>query len=460
MINLLQDIFLVLYGPMIPIAQKLSVKVKNLLITGCFLALMFEFYLVRIFANGVTHYRYYTLIGCILMYAIGVFSIDKTLRRLEYYKMTAWSWMILIVAMLASDYMVYKRYFGISIVFLFFFTSVLFIWANNGNRTMLWGNLLRSCRYGFLVFAVCSFLFRPRQEDTRYAGMLINPNMLGLILILIFIVYLMYLDYMIAIRRPLKRCIFIFIEMAIGFFFLFMTQCRTAFLSIAVVTILWFTIRYVQYRRKHKQYILFRYLIVASVVVIVAFPLLYKGLQTIPNTINHPVIYEKDRYYAYENETTFSIVAKAEDDILTRFFSAGNNGSMNDLSNGRIAIYKAYVKKINLWGHNRDTLTVNGNAIGHSHNNYIQFGYTYGIMAMIAFVIVTGVGILSSYRYFRRQDTHSIYAMFPLCVIVACSVAGITEAFYVPFYCFTMLVYYMCICELIFKSPKGTKGEK
>ena len=70
-----------------------------------------------------------------------------------------------------------------------------------------------------------------------------------------------------------------------------------------------------------------------------------------------------------------------------------NTKGLNALTSGRIDIYKAYMSKLNYSGHRSVSLVVGGHKKAHAHNNWLQFGYTYGILGMLFYGVITVLAI-------------------------------------------------------------------
>lgn len=103
------------------------------------------------------------------------------------------------------------------------------------------------------------------------------------------------------------------------------------------------------------------------------------------------------------------------------------DGSVDDYSNGRIDIWKAYIKELNLTGHDEmGAVAEDGELLAHAHNVYIQVAYDHGIPVGILFVFVIVAGIaFSGVYYFRNQ--RSFASAVPFAVITGFAIAGLTE---------------------------------
>ena len=141
----------------------------------------------------------------------------------------------------------------------------------------------------------------------------------------------------------------------------------------------------------------------------------------------------------------------AEDDNADE--SSEESDSDSDYSNGRIDIWKAYLKELNMTGHNEMGATAeDGEVLAHAHNVYIQVAYDHGIPVGILFglLIVAGIAFSGVY-YFRNKELFG--AAVPFAVITGFAIAGLTEWNFQL--CNAMTVALMlCLPAIMFKARK------
>ena len=83
MITKLQDLFISLLSPWIPFVGKLSERVRYGIITGCFVADLVLFCIVRYVLHKESYF-YNTVFGIILMIIIAILSLDRSLVRIHW----------------------------------------------------------------------------------------------------------------------------------------------------------------------------------------------------------------------------------------------------------------------------------------------------------------------------------------------------------------------------------------
>ena len=91
MIDKLQDLFISLLSPWIPIMGKISSKVKYRLLTGCFIADLVLFCIVR-YVLQKESYFYNTACGIFLMLLIALLSLDRSLLRKPWRRSMCIAW--------------------------------------------------------------------------------------------------------------------------------------------------------------------------------------------------------------------------------------------------------------------------------------------------------------------------------------------------------------------------------
>lgn len=109
-------------------------------------------------------------------------------------------------------------------------------------------------------------------------------------------------------------------------------------------------------------------------------------------------------------------------------------GASTDYSNGRLAIYKAYLEALDWKGHDSIALKLeNGEELVHAHNSYIQVAYDFGLgegILFLLFCIFAGVRSLRYYIHNRGERT----ALVPAAIVGAFGVCSIVERIFFPYY--------------------------
>ncbi len=474
MVNGLQDIFIGLLSPWIPIMGKISTKTKYRLLTACFIADLVLFCIVR-YVLQKESYFYNTTCGIILMICIALLSLDRKLERKPWRKSMCVAWFGMCITFTISDLLVSKKACGLGIILAFVFTGVFFVWQNHSRKDLLWKSFKNAVKYSFLLMAVISFLFRPFFEGGRYAGIFTNPNTFGLYLYVIFAVYMSDLDWNVETGKNIRKSLPTFLQLALVLFYLSVSQARTAMLAIAAILMLWIGVRiYLSIKqRKCKNFL--RGFIVLVVVTVVMYPVYYGAVRNLPEMVGHPILFDEDVLYLSNGEKIEHIgdkvvaesdqiesvqVTQKEVDIEDNSIwgrlvkSLDSNSTLDKISSGRITIYKAYMKKLNFFrGHKRITLNINGKKVSHAHNNWLQFAYTYGVVSMLFYLVITILSVLRSlYFYITNRRRNATYAFLIPAICVGFVVATLTECLFLPFEVFPAFAFWFAFGDLFEKQ--------
>ena len=138
-------------------------------------------------------------------------------------------------------------------------------------------------------------------------------------------------------------------------------------------------------------------------------------------------------------------------------------GANVDYSNGRIEIYRDYLKALDWKGHEGIGLVgTNGAQYMHAHNSYLETAYGFGIFEGVLFLIMCiYTGIRSIQYYVKNKD--EITGMIPLAIVGCFVVSSMVERVFSP-YIPLGFAFLFAIVLLIPKEDKeaviGVKYEK
>lgn len=130
-----------------------------------------------------------------------------------------------------------------------------------------------------------------------------------------------------------------------------------------------------------------------------------------------------------------------------------------DYTNGRIDIFKAYIKQVNMTGHETMGATMeNGEIAVHAHNIYLQVAYDHGIVVGIVFILVGIVSFIKACLYYRKKRETLSCAALPAVITIAVATAGMVEwIFHVSNPCGMLLM--LVITPLVYQN-EGLKDEQ
>lgn len=482
LITKLQDLFILLLKPWIPVVGRISDKVKYRLITLCFVTDLVLFCIVR-YGLHKESYFYNTVCGIFLMFAIAVLSLDRSLVHVRWRRSLWIAWFGMCLSFTVSDILVPKKMCGLGLILALVFTAVFFVWQNHTRKDLLWKCFKDAVKWSFWVMAVVSFLFRPLYEGGRYAGIFTNPNMFALYLYVIIAVFLSDLDWIVETGRSLRKNIGTYLGIALCIFYLEKSQARTSIIAVAAIVLMWLILRLYLAKKTGAYKSLFANIAITVASTVVLFPVFLICLKHLPNLVGHPIVFEGQPLY-YTNEIAdpsqdpgevvvpeYEFLEKAQTkkpeygkggivpkNAWQRFwYNVKYSKGLNAITNGRIHIYLAYLDKMNYKGHRNTSMVVDGEKKNHSHNNWIQFGYTYGLFSMFFYGIITLLGMAFSLKFYLIQRRkNATYAFLIPAICVGFVVATLTECLFLPFEVFPAFAYWFAFGDLFVKRvPKN-----
>lgn len=358
---------------------------------------------------------------------------------------------------------------------LLFYFTILYL---QDFSTEEWRALLKDFCNGvllsFTAILAFSLLFRPyhRYNYSRYPLAFYSVATGALYLIVVFCAALTKLlaGYR---RQPVwhKQAGGLFV-MNVVFCYTFMTVSRTAYLSLAAAGFCIAVLLCATWYRSQKRVILF---MTAAVLAggFMTMPLVFTATRSIPAIVGRPYIMDAElakesilptdtmdsrRYMNAERflELTFEKLGDTlrylqifEKDGLsgntlqssriqvTGSIDVASNkdfvglGGINDKAetadNGRSDIFRAYIRELNVTGHDTMVVETEAETFYHAHNTFLQTAYDHGIFVGIYFIIVGVISFLRSVKCFRAEEEENEYMIFPVLIIAAFGIASLTE---------------------------------
>ena len=109
-----------------------------------------------------------------------------------------------------------------------------------------------------------------------------------------------------------------------------------------------------------------------------------------------------------------------------------------DISNGRAEIYRIYLERLNMTGHEAMGVTLeDGSLIVHAHNVYLQAAYDFGIPTGIVFALFILLTFVSGALYYKnsrgnipgqiKYEGSAEYTLLPVSILTAFAAAGMVE---------------------------------
>ena len=102
-------------------------------------------------------------------------------------------------------------------------------------------------------------------------------------------------------------------------------------------------------------------------------------------------------------------------------------------------------------------MVVDGEKKNHSHNNWNQFGYTYGLLSMFFYGVITLLGVAFSLKFYLTQRRkNATYAFLIPAICIGFVIATLTECLFLTFEVFPAFAYWFAFGDLFVKKvPKN-----
>ena len=99
-----------------------------------------------------------------------------------------------------------------------------------------------------------------------------------------------------------------------------------------------------------------------------------------------------------------------------------------EYANGRMDIFRAYLKELNLTGHDDMNVILPDGALAvHAHNIYLQVAYDHGLIVGVVFILVGAATFVQGCIYYGRRRNRVPCAAMPAVILVGVAMAGLVE---------------------------------
>lgn len=262
--------------------------------------------------------------------------------------------------------------------------------------------------------------------------------------------------------------------------YILLTMSRTAFLAVAVTALCIIAVTAVTYRKGVRRVLAEAGVLIA--VCAVSFPMVFTAVRMVPAVVGDPVRYEiefqdrsfmiyegdpidSDKYMTvrrffsvlfgrFQTETGEAESLRPREDVLLAYAGqdlagvyirgmdasavdmraaedAGDDGGgedKSDISNGRFAIFRAYIEETGLKGHSgMGPEKEDGTEYAHAHNSYLQVAYNFGMIAGGLFLILCAMTLWRSIRLFYRRGSRFGIFLVPFALVVVFGLMSLTE---------------------------------
>jgi len=324
--------------------------------------------------------------------------------------------------------------------------------------------LLTGTILAFFILQMYCYAFRP-YDEIRYKGAYPNSNVASVHYLWVYTFALIKLHILHKKNAHWGWKLFYFLGVAGMLDFMIMTMCRSAWVA-SVVLALVFGVCIMMRNWRESCWKAVRAGVALLAAVIILFPATFATVRWLPTIHPHPVWhdgeYQEWRIHSwdpadapqytefdeflgelwervagtisisYADPLALKAYAAEAGDSEYEVIDADDIGFLDTSMNVRMAIYRAYLRDMTLWGHPETAghyqlgNVENGYISWHAQNLWIQVGFSYGIPAGILLIILTVV-LLAFYSKRLNKEPENIYGVIPLLVCVMFFTFGLTE---------------------------------
>ena len=447
-LNAVQQI-MIQFAEMFPIftvhCNKFVVRIfRRLILVGMF------YYMTIVTNMGVyakkQYFHRHMLVVAVLFVIIALTCREKErLERLQSNNRFFSIWICMWVFTCISDFFVEKRYSGWGMIMLFTVGFFFLQWRNMAHPEELLEDIVKAVKYFSISHIIICWFTRPVISGARYAGIAWNPN-----------IYAQYLVPMAAVcfgeidQWMLKKKKHILLEtvmLIICYHMAVLSGSRTALVALAMIA-LGFISKWI-YNKCHMNLERKTSVIFIALFLICIAPVLTLNTWCLSNIVlnlNSQVIYPADSIQieliqsdmAFFSETVYG--ASTLQQAIQRF---SWRGSFEKFTSGRLSYWTAYLRNMNLFGHEYH-LSIWGN-YRQAHCGLLEIAYRYGVFAVIPYILLLAGSIYLSWKYMRNELKQGKYASFPFFLIIGVVCIIMVENVERPFYSVSNIVLYMVI---------------
>ncbi len=390
------------------------------------------------------------LAACLLL--IALMSWEQGRQRVDWTNPLVYSWMILWMMVLVSDFVMGRTIQSASILMMGAMAFLYMAWNSMKRTERLTRDLLAALRYLYWAGSIYCLFFRPYEPGYRYTGIYGNSNLFAGYLVTVNIAFLANLSENLGKEKLKKR---VLAENVLGLVtiwgFLQMTESVTSLVAYVAEWTVFVWGQFPVEKRKSYQRNLKR-VVAMSLICIVIVGISGKWcLSNIPRVWE--VQLEEQERQPLTGQNSLSLVTEAAGQnaaasgLSERLRYKITSGEWFDLFAGRDEIWRNYIRSWNLFGHYGNLESLDGKTM-HAHNALLQMMNDYGIFIAVPFLCM----LYYSLKYgIKAVFVKKKFGLFFLLAAVNYIVQGLAEN--TPYLSYSWLVYYIALGGL-FSQPE------
>lgn len=438
----LQDIYLKA-GSMLPnwgekYSQKSISMARRILLLGML-------YYMLVINNRDTYFnpQYFlrhVVIWAIFLITTGALCKEGNLRKLRWNVPFAGVWTVFFIWVCISEFLVKKRLCGWGYLMLFAAGFLFFMWGNMKKPEQFQRDIVKAIEWFSVINLVFCLISRPRIEGLSYQGIAWNPNIYAQYLMPMAVVFFAEADAWILKRQKGKICFYAAMT-GCCYYLGWISQSRTVLLSLAAVLIV-FIIK--QMRNVAMLQAKKRVLIFMTAVCVIGVPAAAFSnwcINNIAEKLETQIVFPRDDYKIEVKVPSLKLEVQAmetgirESRVVRKLVESND---MESITSGRNLYWKAYLRDMNLWGHEYQ-LEIWGAKRG-EHSGFITIAYRYGVFAIIPYLLIIGYLVRYSWHYMKKQKH---YAFYPIGITMGMICILLVENVERPFYSVACLAFWL-----------------
>lgn len=459
----IQTIYIVLLKYTYVVTKRIDETIRNVLIwLFSFLLISLCIYNYAIWSRVATTTQFQRdLLGCLCLAAIGLFSVNGELKRIKWNRKIVFIWYILggLIFLSGLLHSVENSYWLWSFTMLIGFPGFYLIWHNRKDYSTLFDIISSAMLIILLIYFVICLCTVSSQLyiSGRYWGVMRNPNHLGKVaasgMIAVLYLYFRLKDkYRWTLGIPGGICVILAI----------LSGSRSSMIIMAA-QLLVFISGNIQFCMSDRAYIktatgMIGFILIGAAACFLAGKSLdycqmvhdmsmvhASTVTSVPDETKESSGQQEES--VGENQTiSKGETTKQNSSVLANRFSVDGK-SVDQISSGRITIWKYFIARFNLFGNNWTRYTPGTPEYTYqwAHNDVIEISYRSGVIAGVfdaLFLVYLGIYVLKT-MFSKRNKVYQFFTSFS--IIAYCGYA----MFEVISFPFSMQYTFMCFASLI-----------
>lgn len=369
-------------------------------------------------------------------------ALEKKPRKLQWNNLLAKTWFWLSVIMVVSGFFVPKRWPCVGLLFLFVYGIWFFIWGNMQKPCRILSDVCLALKGVFWATVILSMFGRTYMPAQPYAGIYVNQNVFAAFLIMMMAVNLSQFYQLYQKQETyFLRSVLLGLELCLMLFFLVSTQSRIGWMTGVGVLLIFF-----QKTKRRLLFVLQLLVLFLPVSFFTDWAFLHVQ-ESFPYRIEYAKAELEEEAVFLDTYEFGETVHAAESENVRK--TSAKVAALDNLTSGRITLWKAYIRKFNLWGH-RYREKINGVFV-HSHNAFSYMIYLYGILSLIPYAVMWMMIFVRSNRFAKRMQP---YGFFPLALAVGFFIHAMIDTLEEPFAMESWIIVYFIIGILFHEDVK------